>query len=333
VVQAGADWDDPAPLSISQRWAIFNADLGNLASISIPRWLDTRSTSSRLQLHGFSDASHEAVAAVIYARVHDDDNDRGGCAKVSLLAAKSRVAPLKKQTIPCLELSAAVLLVRLLARIRAVLHIPDTSVHLWTDSTVSLSWIQGQPTQWKEFVANRVAVIQELAPDAQWHHIAGTENPADCASQGLLPHALADHSLWWYGPDWLSQPATLWPADVPRSDVAAQIESRKDVKGLTVGMTQTQEWSLLRRFSSLNRLLRITAWIRRAINRFQRISLSWTNADLCSQELFSARQFWVQQVQHDHFAQEIADLKKGRELFRSHHLLKFAPFLDSTEIL
>lgn len=121
-------------------------------------------------------------------------------AKVTLLVAKSKVAPLKKQTIPRLELAAAVLLSRLLARVRDILGLQHVSAHLWVDSSVSLAWIRGHPSQWQEFVANRVAVIQELVPDARWHHVAGSENPADCVSRGLSPSLLQTYSLWWRGP-------------------------------------------------------------------------------------------------------------------------------------
>jgi hypothetical protein len=54
-----------------------------------------------MELHGFCDASEKAYAAVIYARVETNAEN-----KVTMLTAKTRVAPLKnKQTLTRLELN------------------------------------------------------------------------------------------------------------------------------------------------------------------------------------------------------------------------------------
>ena len=62
------------------------------------------------QLCGFCDASCKAYAAVVYLQMS------AGC-KVQFVASKTRVAPLKSQTIPRLELLSAVLLARLMSSI------------------------------------------------------------------------------------------------------------------------------------------------------------------------------------------------------------------------
>ena len=63
------------------------------------------------QIHGFSDASERAMGAVVYARtVYENGN-----VDVKLMASKTRVAPLKKQTIPRLELIGATLLANLVS--------------------------------------------------------------------------------------------------------------------------------------------------------------------------------------------------------------------------
>jgi len=68
-------------------------------------------------------------------------------------------------------------------------------VYLWTDSMVTLGWIQGYASRWKTYVANRVAEIQSLVPTASWNHLPGKFNPADCASRGLLPSKLVDFNF------------------------------------------------------------------------------------------------------------------------------------------
>jgi len=166
-------WDDPLPPSLARDWLAFDESLKDVSEFSIPRWFGTSSSVQGIELHGFSDASQDALGAVLYLRTFHDYAD----AKVVLLTAKSKVAPVKRQTIPRLELSAAVLLARLLARVRTIIDYQHVPIHLWTDSTVSLAWIRGHPSRWKEFVSNRVTAIQELAPNARWHHVAGVDIP------------------------------------------------------------------------------------------------------------------------------------------------------------
>ena len=158
------------------------------------------------QLHGFSDASEVAYAAVVYLRIQDPK----GAVYVSLVMAKTRVAPLKKLTIPRLELCGALLLAQIMSHIQIVLEISPHDVHAWTDSTVVLAWLDGDPRRFKTFVSNRVTQIIEHIPSQRWKHVSGSQNPADCASRGLLPSELLAHHLWWNGPAWLSQDTSHW---------------------------------------------------------------------------------------------------------------------------
>lgn len=57
--------------------------------------------------------------------------------------------------------------------------------------------------------------IQSLLPDCQWHHVPSENNPADCASRGLLPSELVDNVLFWNGPTFLNSPTAEWVVRVP----------------------------------------------------------------------------------------------------------------------
>ena len=85
------------------------------------------------ELHGSSDASNVAYAAAVYLRIMTKSGT-----VTRLVASKTRVAPLVRQTIPRLELLGAVILSRLVVCIREVLEksLIIDRLYCWTDSLV-----------------------------------------------------------------------------------------------------------------------------------------------------------------------------------------------------
>ncbi|XP_015189698.1 PREDICTED: uncharacterized protein LOC107073524 [Polistes dominula] len=203
------DWAEPLSEQFISQLLSIRQDLISLARLSFPRWFNTLSDSA-VELHGFSDASQFAMAAVVYLVVNSPSTG----AKVSLICSRTKVSPLKRLTIPRLELSAALLLSTLMNHVCATLNMIINKTILWTDSKVTLTWIKAHPSRWKDYVRNRVNKIQELSRDAHWRYVSGTSNPADCASRGITTDQLEKHSLWWTGPPWLTQSMASWPAQI-----------------------------------------------------------------------------------------------------------------------
>jgi len=134
-----------------------------------------------MEIHGFCDASEIAYGCCIYIKTV---NNRGD-AIVNLLCAKSKVAPLKNVSLPRLELCAALLLAELYQQVIQALTVTPDSTYLWSDSTIALAWIKGEPSRWVQFVANRVTEIQQLTVQVRWNHVNSKENPADIISRIL----------------------------------------------------------------------------------------------------------------------------------------------------
>ena len=165
-----------------------------------------------------------------------------------MVMSKTKVAPIKRLTIPRLELCSAHLLARLLHHVRQVLGIP---VWAWTDNTIVINWLDGTPKCFKTYVGNRISAITDVIPPDRWRHVNGKDNPADSASRGLFPLELIKHELWWNGPVWLSLPLTHWPVtDIPPR---ASLDEETQVC-LTVVSSKKSPLLLLEKFSSFTRL-------------------------------------------------------------------------------
>ncbi|GFW61929.1 integrase catalytic domain-containing protein [Trichonephila clavipes] len=84
------DWDDVLPNSIANEWREFVTTLKCIEEMKINRFI-MADNNVRIVLQGFADASEVAYGAVVYLQcfLHN------GAAKVSILASKSRVAPIR----------------------------------------------------------------------------------------------------------------------------------------------------------------------------------------------------------------------------------------------
>ena len=132
-----------------------------IAQISMPRYYHVTELSPvSVELHGFSDASEKAYAAVVYLRsVYSD-----GTVSTCIIASKTRVTPIKRQTIPRLELLGATILSRLVNTILKSLPMKP-QVYCWTDSLKVLCWIKNH-RHWKQYVQIRVAEIRQFTGES-----------------------------------------------------------------------------------------------------------------------------------------------------------------------
>ncbi|GFX22898.1 integrase_H2C2 domain-containing protein [Trichonephila clavipes] len=172
------DWTDLLPDTINREWRQFVESLQVVNDIN--RCIVVEQPEV-IELHGFSDASQSAYGAVVYCKSITSD----GKMLVHLIASKSRVSPTKPTTIPRLELCAAVLLAKLVHRVKQALKLNVTNTFLWSDSMIVLSWIRKESYQLKTFMANRIATIQEMTSSEQWRYVATEDNPADFVSRGM----------------------------------------------------------------------------------------------------------------------------------------------------
>ena len=235
--------------------------LENRVEISIKKLINRYcfpkdATIRELQLHGFCDTSEDPFAGVVYIQMTDSEDK----VHTSLVLTKTKVAPIKRLTIPHLELCGTYLLTKILHHVREVLKISSSRVFAWTDSTIVLDWLKGNPRRFKQFVGNRISIMMDLLPPERCRHVNKVENPADCAPQGIFPTELENHNIWWSGPKWLHWPSSGWPKQhqIPAvsfiNDCVEEVCCRSSI--------QTELPIIpLDQYSDYHHLKQITAWV------------------------------------------------------------------------
>jgi len=120
------------------------------------------------------------IGTVIYLKSIIDN-----AVTVLLTCSKVRLASIKRVTLPCLELLAAIVATRLLRYFSQATECDISKATLWSYSAIALAWIRGESNRYKTFVLNRVTEILEYTAPSQWRHCTASENPADILSRGL----------------------------------------------------------------------------------------------------------------------------------------------------
>ncbi|XP_018370056.1 PREDICTED: uncharacterized protein LOC108765710 [Trachymyrmex cornetzi] len=324
--QLKIDWDTPIPETLRMIWLLYLQQLPSINKIAIPRHAILHQPRD-IQLHGFCDASQSAYGACIYLRSVDDI----GAVYVQLLTAKSRVAPLKTITLPRLELCGATLLANLGGGVSQAFTCAISKHYFWTDSEVTLAWIQGEPSQWQVFVGKRVAEIQRLTNQGDWAHVRSEDNPADLISRGILPEQLIDATIWWEGPSWLKTNSLQWPTPLVRSPTEIP-EAR--IQSFTI-CHQDDAYDIINRYSSLTRLKRVVAtYIRFKTNCTQSKSNSQRLCGpLTTDELQQAMTIIIKCHQKEAFACELHHIQRNKAVDSHSKILSLNPVLDQEGVL
>ncbi|KAK9679199.1 Pao retrotransposon peptidase [Popillia japonica] len=325
--QLQLDWDESIPANIHTLWLNFQQELDILHDIKVPRKI-LASNYEFLEIHGFSDASERAYGVCVYIRSVTKNHVTS-----SLLCSKSRVAPLKSTTLPRLELCGALLLARLIVKVRSILNNPIRRTCLWTDSTIVLAWLKASSKTWKTFVANRVGKIQDLSDINDWYHIATHDNLADLVSRGVTASELLNNDIWWHGPCWLTQLKMLQLQQPMLGEVPKEKTRNQTV---TMIMSQKETFHIFTRYSCQSKLNRIAAYCIRYITNL-RARITRTDdlqvGPLTIEEVTVATSRLIRNIQEHAFEDEIRCLSKNSPLSNRSKILCLNPFLDENRLM
>ncbi|XP_049880427.1 uncharacterized protein LOC126376924 [Pectinophora gossypiella] len=305
-------WDEPIPEEEAEQFMSWLAQLEEIARLRLPRCYGLKN-HQRIELHIFCDASEQAYATVAYWRIVRCDGSIG----VTLVGAKSKVVPQRTQTIPRLELQAAVIGVRLADTLKKEHRIKIDSVTYWTDSATVIHWVRNDARRYTPFVAHRLSEIAELTEKDEWRWLPTTHNVADDATR-CHGTTISVNDRWFQGPDFLYESPEHWPAEQ-----SSHIEE-EDVLHTGTRDGQKEDWLPdPGRFSKYETLIRAAARVLAFIDMCRK-----KTKNLEVEHLERAERALLQRAQRESFGAEIERIQAGRSIPKTSRLYKLDPELQ-----
>jgi len=315
--RSGMKWDDEISEELRPRWEPWYGELYQLENIEIARCYYPADFGEicTVELHHFSDASTMGYGQCSYLRFVNQNGD----VHCSLVFAKARVAPTKIVTIPRLELTAAVVSVKVSSMLKAEFGYENIQEFFWTDSQVVIGYINNEARRFHTFVANRVQLIRQRTSPDQWNYVASADNPADYASRGL---SVTHHCM----SNWFRGPKLLWEKKVKFQSIQPDlVNSDPEVKSCSL-LVMKQDASN----PVLVRLEKFSSWliVRRVIARLLRRTTGDKNASVSTvEERHNAEVHVLKMLQQQEFGHKISLSKQKTSLPRNSHLYALDPIL------
>lgn len=261
-VKKDLNWDTRLEADLIKQWHNIVKQANRTPPPSISRNVGSREDS--YELIGFSDASKDIYACVLYLRNETTK-------QVSFLIAKNRIVnrQLELKTIPTLELQAISLGVEMLSDAHkelsgpsCVLPIKINKHILFTDSSISLHWLNSQAVTFDKmqkrsiFVRNRLDYIERQCNKfpITFNFVSTHCNPADCLSR-CLSYTQLQKSCYFEGPEFLRSEEEYLPefsVKIPSPLVSSQLECTDFHAGISEEISCVIN---LKDFSSLERAI------------------------------------------------------------------------------
>lgn len=324
-------WNSKVPDEIVFEFLEYMEDLKFVEKIRKPRWLGFTADNNS-ELIAFSDASEMALGAMVFARTKVENGFN-----VSLVACKSKVAPLGKElSIAKLEMAALLLSCNLMEKVASALNFTDKSkIYFFSDSQVALFQLHKNDKN-NIYVHNRVKKILSMYDVSQFNYVKTSENVSDIISRGITAREISDSShVYWNGPSWLKDQIEirniLKPGDnifetSENSNMSDVVEQpvRPDVVSkpekcvvLVLKDAHCREgddgYEITKKFSSYNFLIRVFVVMKR-----------WRSGKrgiISIEETEQAEVTVLKIVQNHFYADELQKLRTGKRLTRELEIL------------
>lgn len=251
-------WDDDIPHEMKKEWVKLIQRLKSIDGIQFPRCIYDPESVGDPELIVFCDGSTLAMCTAAYVRWRLKTG--GFCSY--LFAAKARVTPLERSTIPRIEMQSAVLGVRLAETIINHSGLKFKEVYYISDSTCTIATLKKDSVALKEYMGNRVAEINASTNINQWYHVRSEENIADLGTRMTATDVdvVAD-SIWQRGPAWLREEVSSWPVSqsIISADVPEESDDELTKKGTCYYGSNKEDFLSIKKYTSYSFLMNLTA--------------------------------------------------------------------------
>ncbi|GFW31065.1 uncharacterized protein TNCV_4523341 [Trichonephila clavipes] len=236
---------------------------------------------------------HEKEDTLSCELIERENKDEQISKRKILSLAHQLVAPLKKLSIPRLELLTCNIGARLADSVKKDLKLENIESFFWSDSMDVLYWIKREGLS-MSFVSNRVNEIRRLSEASSWKFVPEILNPVDIPSRG-----------------------EKWP-DFELSPNENIVYAEK--KNIIVSSLNKKNDEFYNGISSYERLIRITGWIYRFYENSR--TCNKKTGEWSDDELKKAEIPILKKVQDDSFQGE-----------KMQHLKSLSTFTDSNGVL
>ena len=270
------EWDEVLPGGYREKFVGLIRLVGDVRKLRFPRSIcPVERSAADPELLIFGDGSMQAFCALAYIRWELQD----GSYWCVLVSGKTRVAPLKKISIPRLELLGAVAAVRLAASVQESVRFKFQKKYFFTDSTAVFGMIRGESAALQEFVGTRVGEIKSKSdPPSEWYWIPTGENLADLGTrEDVVPEMMGPDSSYINGMPWMREDVKEWPISqqpggkIPEEEICSRAK-------LSLMARADPPWIKLDKFSSFLRAERVLISVLTAVFKFRRLEVPGENS-------------------------------------------------------
>ena len=259
--ELGLSWDADIPQVFKSSWVRLIKLLKSVDGTKYQRCVHDPNSKGDPELVVFCDGSLLAMCAVAYVRWELKD----GRYSTYLFAAKTRVTPLEKITIPRAEMQSAVMAVRLASSIVEYSGYNFRNIFFISDSTCTIATLKKDSVALLEYMGNRVAEINASTKVNQWYHCKSRDNIADLGTRmDACAKDVAEGCRWQRGPSWLREDTCKWPVSQDVEDIKIPEEEMRK-KGICYTLVAKDPILNVEKIRTYSCLIRITARIFRVL--------------------------------------------------------------------
>ena len=296
-------WDEPVPEEIKKTWIQVLQKVKSVERVKFRRCIKPDGpVVGKPDLIICNDASREVMCATAHVRWGLED----GSVQCFLYAAKTRVAPLRKESIPRLEMQSAVMGARLRRSITMNTTLEFNEITHVLDSKCTLAILHKETISLKEFMGNRASEVQKKTDVDEWVHTSSKDNIADLGTRkDATVEDVSKGSEWQDGKRWMKLSKEEWPVskDFSGQDIPTEELITKGFIAFASSIDNVMNMYDIERFRGRSYifLINVTARVLNVFNRRSansKCSLKEIATPLTHRNIIAAEKFCIQLSMH-----------------------------------